>query len=64
MPGPYQDQSMKVCEQISCVIIRLSRWNAVYSATTLTKATEQNFPQIKQINIVEVNNGFPKTYPK
>ena len=30
--------------------------------TTLTKAVQQKFPQIKQIKIVEVNNSFPTSY--
>ena len=29
-----------------------------YSVTTPTKATQQNFPQIKWIKIVEVNNSI------
>ena len=34
-----------------------------YNATTPTKATRQNSPQIQQIKITEVNNHFTKNIP-
>jgi len=36
---------------------------SVYSATNATKATRQNFPQIKRIKTVQVYNSFPTNYP-
>ena len=41
-------------------ICPLSMFVAYYSATT--PATRQNFPQIKQIKMAEVDNSFPTNY--
>jgi len=37
---------------------------SVYSATNATKATRQNFPQIKRIKMEQVSyNSLPTNYP-